>query len=244
MTSAAGQARGGGENQEDTLILAPTAQTPFHSRLPIPMSLKFDPVDVVGAGCWDVLMRLFLYGSSLWMGSGIGAWALYGADLFDSPLQPIITFLIGPAFPLSSLVFLTFPAVLIGMFVFIRTEKDIAPRWAAFATLIGLLIPLGNFRNIERHWLTWPVWLLLDSMMCVGTWFFIQGQRNRWIQQLETLKQQNHQRRVEMHEEFGTSPVKLCDKNVEWEGNKNQSSMVSPATSRYFASSVRRTGTG
>jgi hypothetical protein len=179
------------------------------------MSLKFDPADVVGAGCWDMLTRLFLFASSLWMGSGIGAWALYGTDLLDSPVQPIITLLIGPVFLLSPLVFLTFPAVLIGLFVFIRTDKDFAPRWAGFATLIGLMILLGNFRSIEHHWLTWPVWLLMDSMICVATWFFIQWQRNRWIRELETLKEENRQRRVEMHEEFGTSPLKLYDNDEE-----------------------------
>jgi len=55
----------------------------------------------------------------------------------------------------------------------------------------------------------------MDSMMCVATWFFIQWQRNRWIRELETLKEENRQRRIEMHEEFGTSPLKLYDNDEE-----------------------------
>ena len=111
------------------------------------MTIKFDPVDVVRAGCWDCISRLFLFASSLWVGGGIGAWALKANDLLDSPVQPIVTFMLGPFYLLTTFAFITFPIVLTGIFMFVRTEKDMAPRWAGFATVISLLILLGNWQH-------------------------------------------------------------------------------------------------
>ena len=175
------------------------------------MNVKFDPVDVVGAGCWDCISRLFLFATSLWVGGGIGAWALNADDLLDSPVQPIVTFLIGPFYLLSALAFITLPTVLIGIFIFIRTEKELAPRWAGFASAIGFFVLLGNFRGVKHHWLSWPIWLILTLMLCTATWFFIEWQRNRWVQELEILKDENRQRRADMHAEFGTSPLNMYE---------------------------------
>ncbi len=95
--------------------------------------------------------------------------------------------------------------------MFIRTDKDIAPRWAGFATVISFFVIAGNWRDIKHHWLSWPIWLILSMMLCTATWFFMQWQRNRWIQEIETLKDENRQRREEMHEEFGTSPLNMYE---------------------------------
>jgi hypothetical protein len=48
-------------------------------------------------------------------------------------------------------------------------------------------------------------------MLCTATWFFIQWQRNRWVQELEILKDENRQRRADMHAEFGTSPLNMYE---------------------------------
>lgn len=173
------------------------------------MNLKFDPVDVVGAGCWDVISRLFLFATSLWMGTGIAAWALKAPDLLESPLDALVLFFLGPAFLLSPIVFLTIPCVLVGLFMFTRTEKELAPRWVIFANVMGLLCLLGYWKSIDYHYVTWPIWILLASMLSVATWFFIQWNRNRWIKELEELKEENRQRRAEMQEQFGTANTNM-----------------------------------
>jgi hypothetical protein len=56
------------------------------------MNLKFDPVDVVGAGCWDTISRLFLFATSVMVGCGIGSWALHAHHMFNDPWDPIFYF--------------------------------------------------------------------------------------------------------------------------------------------------------
>jgi hypothetical protein len=173
------------------------------------MNLKFDPVDVFGAGCWDAISRIFLFVSSIFMGCGIASWALFADNLLDEPLSPFFAFLVGPLHLFSAWALLAFPVMICGWFVMIRSEENLAPRWAGFAVVMGLFCMLGQSRSIGIPWISWPVWILLSAMLCTATWFFMQWQRNRWIQEMAELKAENEQRRLEIQEKFGTAATTM-----------------------------------
>ena len=175
------------------------------------MNLKFDPVDVVGAGCWDTISRLFLFATSVMVGCGIGSWALHAHHMFDDPWEPILYFIIGPAHLLSAWALISFPLLLAGLFMMIRSEEELAPRWAALASILGLLCVVGYFRDFNSRWLPWVLWLVMSAMLCTATWFWMQWHRNRWIQEIEEIKAENHQRRQELHDKFGTVSTNMYD---------------------------------
>lgn len=166
------------------------------------MNLKFDPVDVVGAGCWDMLSRLFLFITAIFIGCGIGSWSLHVHEMFSSPEEPLLMFLIGPIHLLSSWAVISLPLLLAFLGIFVRTEKELAPRWAGLAISMAIFCLCGYFK--EAHWIAWPLCLLLCAMLATATWFFMQWSRNRWIQEMAELKAENQQRRLELQEKFGT----------------------------------------
>lgn len=175
------------------------------------MNLKFDPVDVIGAGCFDTIRRIFLFGTSVIVGCGIGSWSLHAGHMFDNPWEPILFFLAGPIHLLSASAFVSFPLLIAGLFIMIRSEEDLAPRWAGLVSSLGLLVVLGYFKQIDSHWLTWPLWLLMTAMLCTATWFWMKWSRNRWVQEILELKEENQQRRHEIHEKFGTVAINIYD---------------------------------
>ena len=175
------------------------------------MALKFDPVDVIGAGCWETLLRFFLFVSAVMVGCGIGSWSLHAGHMFDEPWSPILYFLVGPLHLFSYTIFISFPLGVAGLFVLFRSEEPLAPRWAALASSLGFLVVLGYFKDIEHHWLTWPLWFLMTSMLCTATWFWMKWSRNRWAQELLDIKVENQERRNELHEKFGTVSTNMYD---------------------------------
>ena len=167
------------------------------------MNLKFDPVDVVGAGCWDAITRVFLFVTAVFIGCGIASWAINVRSLLDEISAPIMYFLIGPVYLLSVWAIIGFPVLIGGCFMMVRTEATLAPRWTGLAIALGLLCMCG-YGHADKAWLSWPLWIVLNAMYATATWFFIQWSRNRWIQEMAELKAENEQRRLEIQEKFGT----------------------------------------
>lgn len=175
------------------------------------MNLKFDPVDVVGAGCWDTISRLFLFASAVVVGCGIGSWSLHAHHMFDEIWTPILVFFLGPIHLISWWAAINFPLLLAGLFVMIRSEEALAPRWAGLATCLAYLCVLGHYSANDAFRFAWPLCLLMTAMLCTATWFWIQWHRNRWIQEIEEIKAENHQRRQELHDKFGTVATNMYD---------------------------------
>lgn len=173
------------------------------------MTLGLDPIDATRGGCSEVFIRLSCFASSLFCGTGLASLSLFATDLFDSASSPLLCLIRSPFLLFSQIFFITFPCLLIGVFLFVRTEKAIAPRWTIYSISIGLLALLGNWKNIETHYITWPIWIIANAMLVVATWFFVQWRRNRWEQEILDLKIENQQRREEISKLHGTNSIPL-----------------------------------
>ncbi|MFM2171685.1 MAG: hypothetical protein RI957_1914, partial [Verrucomicrobiota bacterium] len=89
------------------------------------MNLKFDPVDIVGAGCGDAIVRVFRLFGSIFIGCGVASWSIHTTRMFDSPWEPLVCFLSGPVHLLSIWICFSLPTLVAGIIMIVRSDEPI-----------------------------------------------------------------------------------------------------------------------
>lgn len=168
------------------------------------MNLKFDPVDVVGAGCGVAIARVFRLFATIFMGCGIASWSIHTTRMFGEPWEPFVYFISGPVHLLSIWICFSLPTLIEGIIMIVRSDEPVGLRDVVFATILGLWCMLGYRSEMKSPALSWTLWIILSAMLATATWFWSQWSRNRWMQEIAELKAENDLRRQELQEKFGT----------------------------------------
>lgn len=174
--------------------------------------MKFDPVDAMGDGCWHVLSRFLAFCACLWLGSFMGIVAVENTELLGDLFDTFHLFLIAP----TALINILFPLTL-GLFIaaifWFRSENSLAIAGPVFCSALSLIIVLRGKPNTWEDFTTqWLIWLVLQCMLGTFSWYHTRLRRNRWLQEMELLRIENDQRRVELKRDFGTDSI---DREIE-----------------------------
>ncbi len=157
--------------------------------------MSYDPADVLGGAIGCFSKRLFLFVSSVWLGSIIGALSMMAAGFASGKgLDPEATYLVfvAPVLLLNPWLLLNAATVVIGFAYFILSGGAGYRSWMILAALVSVGVNLGGLPAMSSKWLPrlagWGTWLILLGMLATGVWLLWQHFINRWALHMAAVR--------------------------------------------------------